>query len=227
MLKKIKCIILVCLLVAGINELSAQFAVFGLYSGMGHTLYDFKGYNQDRYTPIGLRASIGVNTFQFGGECNFNMNAPSHISNDVVTGLANYNEEFKDNYLGAMLRIHMADYVGHFAVILRGGVGMHYGKQVITFSDSYKIINNVQDRTVSMKSSLGLNAGFGFSIPLLSSEKFSVASSYPGALHLTIEGQYNYNKRDIYNPCISGNEKHDLSGWDLQIGLSYVFAYSK
>ncbi len=204
MKKSILLIIAVFILFAGKTAYSQFSAMGGIYSGYGQTMYNMKGYDNAAFMPLGVRAAVGMYSVQVGLDYAASAMNPKFNINDSA-GQPFYTDKIKNNYLGAMLRFHMGDDPRDFAFILRGGVGMWFSKKEITYSDFYKQNFPLEDFTKKYDNSIGFNGAMGFSIPV------------KDALHLTLEGQYNYNERKFENQ----SEFH--SSWCVQMGVSYNF----
>lgn len=204
-MKKLIPIILTGFFLFSAGKSFSQFsAMGGIYSGYGQTMYNMKGYENAAFMPIGVRAAIGMYSVQLGIDYCANAKNPQFNINDSA-GQPFYTDKIKNNYLGAMLRFHMGDDPRDFAFILRGGVGMWFSKKEISYADFYKQNFAFTDFTKKYDNSIGFNGAMGFSIPL------------KDEIHLTIEGQYNYNERKFENQT----EFH--SAWCVQLGVTYNF----
>jgi hypothetical protein len=176
----------------------------GIYSGYGQTMYSMKGYDNTGFMPLGIRAAIGMYSIQLGADFCTNAMNPSFDIKDS-SGQSLYTDKIKSNYMGAMLRFHMGDDPRDFAFVLRGGVGMWFSKKDLSYSDYAKQTFGLSDQTLKYKNSIGFNGALGFSIPL------------EEEIHLTLEGQFNYNEREWAN----NSEYH--TSWCVQLGVSYNF----
>lgn len=186
---------------SGFSQFSAM---AGVYSGFGQTNYNMKGYDNTGFMPLGVRAAVGAYGVQLGLDYCSNVMNPKFNIKDTA-GVDFYTDKIRNNYLGAMLRFHMGDYARDFAFILRGGGGMWFSEKDIAYSDFYKQNFALTDITKKYDNSVGFNGAMGFSIPVRD------------ALHITLEGQFNYNERKFENQ----SEFH--TSWCIQLGVSYNF----
>lgn len=176
-----------------------------IYSGYGKTAYNMKNYKPSLFVPIGFRAGIGAYGLQFGPDFWTNIVSQKFSFNDSA-GQEIYSEKIKDTYLGAMIRGHAGDDPKRLAVILRLGMGIYFSKRITDYSDSYVLHNpnTIFIQNYKFKNSLGYNAALGVSIP------FGLTG-----VHLTIEGQFNYNPRK------ENNINNYYTTFCLQAGFSF------
>ena len=190
-------------MVVSLRSFSQVSAMAGIYSGYGMTHYNMKGYNPSGFMPLGMRAAIGDFDIQVGADIFTQIKNPTFALNDS-SGKEIYTETIKNNYVGAMLRIHMGDEAYEVAAVLRGGIGYYFSQEIVNYTDYYLQLNpNARSGTYKFNRSPGFYGAFGFSIPVYKN------------FHANIEGQFNYNPRNI------NGHLYFYTSWCVEAGVSY------
>lgn len=188
------------------SSFSQASGMIGISGGYGQTAYSMKEYDPAAYMPMGIRAAIGAYGIQFGPEFwTTVMNPGFKIADSLGTILSEV--KIHDSYFGGMFRAHAGDDPRDFAIIFRLGIGVFFSKKDIDYTEEYLLLNpDLTSGTVKFNNSIGYNGALGFSMPLGDSN-----------VHLTLEGQFNYNPRKY------DNSSNYHTTWNIQLGVSYNF----
>jgi hypothetical protein len=192
--------------VISLNAFSQASGMIGISGGYGQTAYSMKEYDPAGYMPVGIRAAIGAYGIQFGPEFwTTAMNPEFKIADSLGTILSTV--KIHDSYFGGMFRAHAGDDPRDFAIIFRLGIGVFFSKKDVAYTDEYLLLYpDLSSGTEKFKNSIGYNGALGFSMPLGDSN-----------VHLTLEGQFNYNPRKY------DNTTNYHTTWNIQLGVSYNF----
>ncbi len=141
---------------------------FNLFSGFGKTVFE-NVENQAEYFPAGIQLMFGVPVFNFGIEANYSLTPIVYDVQDIQSKKNLKRIKFHQFFIGSVIKINLT--TGNVIPFLRVGVGLHTGKERVTWSEVAKrtatkngiILINYK---TSLKNKLGFNLGGGFNLKL-------------------------------------------------------------
>ena len=179
---------------------------FGTFNRTNYSSTNFSGGTnlgtKTDYLGYGGRLAFGADHVQVGGEYRSNLTNPKFNENGQgINGIT----AFEETYYGGFVRAKISRYpTMRFGLVLRTGVGVYNTTAKLSTGGSQ--FNQTYDPII------GMNGGFGFSIPILN--------------HTMIELGYTYNFLKRPNGIFIIPE-HQASYHSLSVGLSLNFVFGK
>ncbi len=173
---------------------------FGALNRTNYSLSEFS--SPTTFLAYGGRLAIGADRLQLGAEYRSNLTNPEFKDNAKTTS-------FEETFYGGFVRTKISRYPAmRFGLVLRAGAGVHQTKAIFD--------SGIIEVTEKYDPILGLNGGFGFSIPIISNTMLELGYSY------------NYLSRPaLKSDGVTLISKHEGSYHMISAGLSLNFVFGE
>jgi hypothetical protein len=192
-----------CLLAICWESIQAQHLYLEAWGGLNRTAYGLERYGTAAdYRNWGARFAIGADHFQIGAEYFSNLTNPSF-------SMSSDEDIFEDKFYGGFIRANISRYPAmRFGLVLRAGAGVYFADYVYR-----NLLSSAPEPRYTYESHPGLNAGAGFSIPVL---RF-----------VMLQLSYNYSLAKRPTLPAANLPSFNAGTHSFQAGLSFNFVFGK